>query len=173
VPSQATPVLAACRDYCFVTLAMQSVLPCNIPYLKISTENVLPRTRHADNTKKSSCASRSAVCPYGCVTICWRAGSARPDLTRSCDCDAYVRSVRATEMTALPRSLSLVHPLSRHASKSGSAAEPLVAEPWLSGCQVLSGDLSGCRAAVRHCQVPLSDQLSGAVSAVGCCRVRV
>lgn len=46
-------------------------------------------------------------------------------------------------------------------------------EPWLSGCQVLSGDLSGCRAAVRHCQVPLSDQLSGAVSAVGCCRVRV
>ena len=47
------------------------------------------------------------------------------------------------------------------------------AEPWLSGCQVLSGDLSGCRAAVRHCQVPLSDQLSGAVSAVGCCRVRV
>ena len=47
------------------------------------------------------------------------------------------------------------------------------AEPWLSGCQVLSGDLSGCRAAVRHCQVPLSDQLSGAVSAVRCCRVRV
>ena len=36
-----------------------------------------------------------------------------------------------------------------------------------------TGDLSGCRAAVRHCQVPLSDQLSGAVSAVGCCRVRV
>jgi hypothetical protein len=28
-------------------------------------------------------------------------------------------------------------------------------EPWLSGCQVLSGDLSVCRAAVRHCQVPL------------------
>ena len=47
------------------------------------------------------------------------------------------------------------------------------AEPWLSGCQVLSGDLSVCRAAVRHCQVPLSDQLSGAVSAVRCCRVRV
>ena len=44
-------------------------------------------------------------------------------------------------------------------------------EPWLSGCQVLSGDLSGCRAAVRRCQVPLSDQLSGAVSAVRCCRV--
>ena len=44
-------------------------------------------------------------------------------------------------------------------------------EPWLSGCQVLSGDLSGCRAAVRHCQVPLSDQLSGAVSAVRCCQV--
>ena len=47
------------------------------------------------------------------------------------------------------------------------------AEPWLAGCQVLSGDLSGCRAAVRRCQVPLSDQLSGAVSAVRCCRVRV
>ena len=50
---------------------------------------------------------------------------------------------------------------------------PRAAEPWLSGCQVLSGDLSGCRAAVRRCQVPLSDQLSGAVSAVRCCRVRV
>jgi len=45
------------------------------------------------------------------------------------------------------------------------------AEPWLSGCRALSGELSGCRADVRHCQVPMSDQLSGAVSAVGCCRV--
>ena len=56
---------------------------------------------------------------------------------------------------------------------SGEPKTPLVPEPWLSGCQVLSGDLSGCQAAVRHCQVPLSDQLSGAVSAVRCCRVLV
>ena len=39
-------------------------------------------------------------------------------------------------------------------------------------CQVICRAVA-CRAAVRHCQVPLSDQLSGAVSAVGCCRVRV
>ena len=47
------------------------------------------------------------------------------------------------------------------------------AEPWLSGCQVI------CRA-VGHYQAlsgasvsVVSDQLSGTVSAVGCCRVRV
>ena len=62
-----------------------------------------------------------------------------------------------------------------HVQRSRGAPPPRTTftEPWLSGCQVLSGDLSGCRAAVRRCQVPLSDQLSGAVSAVRCCRVRV
>ena len=55
----------------------------------------------------------------------------------------------------------------------GEVSLTLFSEPWLSGCQVLSGDLSGCQAAVRHCQVSLSDQLSGAVSAVRRCQVCV
>ena len=84
-------------------------------------------------------------------------------------------SVARSQATARTNSRSqtpLEH-LHRRRFASTNSSSIYCSEPWLSGCQVLSGDLSGCRAAVRHCQVPLSDQLSGAVSAVGCCRVHV
>ena len=48
---------------------------------------------------------------------------------------------------------------------------PYCAEPWLSGCQVLSGDLSGCRAlsGTVRCLCQTSCQVLSVLSgAVGC-----
>ena len=146
---------------CYEQPATTAITPVMAAPITLSGVNLLPATRSRSIRDPARWVRFLAPRPCGCaVDNCTPSGEAGAPRTNHTVAARTLHSPRES-------------PRGPRTSLLGLSPLGLLSEPWLSGCQVLSGDLSGCRAAVRHCQVPLSDQLSGAVSAVGCCRVHV